>query len=139
VQVPRFLLFLRFKKVAQEIFLELDKTKAKVPIFPTRDRVQSRDGGGPEGGRTIGWCRPPPGHATRWCGPLVHPPNIALPPIYSPQRENPKGLNSFPENILQAAAVIDARSRGSRSAPRHPAREGNYHRRPSSSSCLPPE
>jgi hypothetical protein len=67
------------------------------------------------------------------------PPDIALPPIYSPRWENPKGPNYFPENILQAAAVVDARFRGSKSSSRHPAGEGNHHRRPSSSPCLPPE
>jgi hypothetical protein len=49
------------------------KQKPKFLFFPTRDGVQSRDGGGPEGSRTIGWRGPPPGRATRWCGPLVHP------------------------------------------------------------------
>jgi hypothetical protein len=29
--------------------------------------------GGPEGSHAIGWRGPPPGRATRWCGPLVHP------------------------------------------------------------------
>jgi hypothetical protein len=29
-----FLLFLYFRKVTQKIFSELDKTKAKLPIFP---------------------------------------------------------------------------------------------------------
>jgi hypothetical protein len=33
-----FLLFLCFKKATQEIFSELDKTKAKVPIFPDTRR-----------------------------------------------------------------------------------------------------
>jgi hypothetical protein len=40
------------------------------------------------------------------------PPDIALPPIYSPRWEKPKGPNSFPENILQDAAIVDARSGG---------------------------
>jgi hypothetical protein len=62
-----------------------------------------------------------------------------LPPIYSPRRENPKDPNSFLENILQAAGVIDTRSGGSRRSSRHPIREGNHHRRPSSAQCLPPE
>jgi hypothetical protein len=52
VPVPYFLLFLCFRKVTQEIFSELDEIKAEVPIFSTRDGVQSRDGGGPEGGHT---------------------------------------------------------------------------------------
>jgi hypothetical protein len=42
-------------------------------FFPTRDGVQSRDGGGPEGNRTIGWRGLPLARTTRWCGPLVHP------------------------------------------------------------------
>jgi hypothetical protein len=49
------------------------KQKLNFLFFPTRDGVQSRDGGGPEGIRTIGWHEPPPGHATRWCGPLFLP------------------------------------------------------------------
>jgi hypothetical protein len=74
VPVPCFLLFLCFRKVTQEIISELDETKAEVPIFSTRDGVQSRDGGGgAEGGHTMPWRGPPPGHARLWCGPLVHP------------------------------------------------------------------
>jgi hypothetical protein len=43
--------------------------------------------------------------------------DAALPPIYSPQRENLRGPINFPRNILQAAAVADARSGGSKSSP----------------------
>jgi hypothetical protein len=39
------LLFLCFRKATQEIFSELDETKAKVPFFPKHDRVQRWDGG----------------------------------------------------------------------------------------------
>jgi hypothetical protein len=45
----------------------------------------------------------------------------------------------FPRNILQAAAVADARSGGSRSSSQHPTGEGNHRRRPSSSPYLPSE
>jgi hypothetical protein len=133
VPVPCFLLFLCFRKVTQEIFSELDKTKAEVPIFPTWD------GGGARGRPHHAMARatPKPSQAMVWApGP---PPDIALPPIYSPQWENPKGPNSFLENILQATVVVDARSGGSRSSSRHPAGEGNHHQRPSSSPCLPSE
>jgi hypothetical protein len=65
--------------------------------------------------------------------------DAALPPIYSPRRENLKDPINFPRNILQAAAVVDARSGGSRNFFRHPAGEENHRRRPSSSPCLPPE
>jgi hypothetical protein len=67
------------------------------------------------------------------------PSDAALPPIYSPRRENLKGPINFPRNILQAAAIIDARSGGSRSSSQHPAGEGNHRWRTSSSPCLPPE
>jgi hypothetical protein len=136
VPVPYFLLFLCFRKFTQEIFLELDETKAEVPIFPdTRQSPKQRQRGArgqPHHAmaRATPWQR----QAMVWApGP---PPDIALPPIYSPRRENPKGPNSFLENILQAVGVVDTRSEGSRSSSRHPAEEGNHHRRPSSLSCL---
>jgi hypothetical protein len=69
-------------------------------------------------------------------GPL---PDAALPPIYSPLQEKPKRPIIFPQNLLQAAAVIDTRSGGSKSSSRHPAGEGNPCRRPSSSPWSPPE
>jgi hypothetical protein len=72
VQVPCFLLFLCFRKATQEIFSKLDETKSKVHIFPTRDEVQSRDGGGAAGRCTIGWRGLPLARATRWCGHLAH-------------------------------------------------------------------
>jgi hypothetical protein len=137
--VPYFLLFLCFRKVTQKIFSKLDETKAEVPIFPdTRWSSKQRRRGGrgqPHHAmaRSIPWLRRPMVWAP---GP---PPDIALPPIYSHRRENPMGPNSFPENILQATRVIDARSGGSRRSSRHPTGEGNHHRRPSSSPYLPPE
>jgi hypothetical protein len=94
-QFPIFLLFLCFRKATQEIFSELDKIKAKVPIFPKRDGVQSRDGGVPEGSCTMPWCGPPPGHARLWCGPLVH---LLTPPfrLYIPLN----GKNLRPRSIF---------------------------------------
>jgi hypothetical protein len=77
VLVPYFLLFLCSRKATQEIFSELDETKGEVPIFLTRDGVQSRDRGGPGARRTIGWRGPAPGRTTRWCGPLAH---LLMPP-----------------------------------------------------------
>jgi hypothetical protein len=44
-----FLLFLYFKKVIQEIFSELDETKAKPPIFPdtkTEFKAETDEGQG---------------------------------------------------------------------------------------------
>jgi hypothetical protein len=122
-----------FRKATQEIFSELDETKAKVLIFPKHDGVQSRDGGEPGGSHAT--PRPRQGQVWAPC-PL---PFAALPPIYSPRWENLKPQINFPRNILQAATIIDARLGGSRSSSRHPAREGNHHRRSSSSPCLPLE
>jgi hypothetical protein len=44
-----FLLFLYFRKVTQEIFSELDETKAKSPIFPdtkTESKAETKEGQG---------------------------------------------------------------------------------------------
>jgi hypothetical protein len=75
-------------------------------------------------------------HMVRPGGP---PSDAALLPIKSPRREKPKGRIAFPRNILQATAVVEARSGGSRSSSRHPAREGNPCRRPSLPRWSPPE
>jgi hypothetical protein len=139
VPVPCFLLFLCLRKVTPEIFSELDETKAKVFIFPdTRwsPKQRRRRARGQPHHRVVR-ATPWPRHQV--VGPPGPPPDIAPPPIYSPRRENSKHPINFLENILQAAAVIDARSGGSRSSSRHPAGEGNHHRRPPSSPCLPPE
>jgi hypothetical protein len=139
VPVPCFLLFLCFRKATQEIFSELDETKAESPIFldtsqsPKMIRRGARAWPHPRAGR------PSPGlrhQGVSRPGPHL---DTALPPIYSPRRDKPKGPINFPRNLLQAAAVIDARSGGSRSSSRHPAGEGNHHRRPSSSPWSPPE
>jgi hypothetical protein len=67
-----FYAILSFKKATQEIFLELDETKAEVPIFLTRDGAQSRDGGEPGASHTIGWRGQPLARATRLWGHLAH-------------------------------------------------------------------
>jgi hypothetical protein len=139
VPVPYFLLFLCFRKVTQEIFSELDETKAESPIFTKASRrlkmgwrgamSQAHHGGA----QPSPWMRPP----------MVRPPgptsDDALSPIKSPRWEKPKGRISFLWNILQAAAIIIARSGGSRSSSRHPAGEGNPYQRPSTPPWSPPE
>jgi hypothetical protein len=134
-----FMLFLCFRKVTHEIFSELDKIKAKAPNYLTRRRSPEerwrRTKGQPN--HRVAQATPWPRHQVVW--PPGPPPDIALLPIYSLYRENPKGSNTFPRNILQAAAVVDPSLGGSRSSPRHPVGEGNHHWRPSSSPCLPSE
>jgi hypothetical protein len=139
VPVPYFLLFLYFRKATQEIFSELDETKAEVPIFPNTRQSPKQRRRGARGQPHHRVAQPAPGPRHQVVGPPGPPPDAALPPIYSPRQENPKGLINFPRNILQATAIVDTRSGGSRSSSRHPAGEGNHHRRPSSSPCLPLE
>jgi hypothetical protein len=132
-----FLLFLR--KATQEIFSELDETKARIPIFPeaSRSPKQRQRGARRRPHHPMARATPWPHRAMVWA-PSPHF-DTALPPIYSPRWENLKSPDQFPRNILQAAAVVDARSGGSRSSSRHPAGERNHRRRPSLSPCLPPE
>jgi hypothetical protein len=139
VPVPSFLLFLCFRKATQEIFSELDETKDKISIFSDmrQSPKQRRRGASRQAHHRVARPTPGPHHQVVW--PPGPPPDTALPSIYSPRRENPKGPINFLENILQAATVVDARSGGFRSSSRHPAGEGNHHQRPSSSPCLPPE
>jgi hypothetical protein len=134
-----FLLFLCFRKVTHEIFSELDETKAEVPIYLTRRRSpkERRRGARRRPHQRVPQATPWPCHQVVWApGP---PPDIALPPINSLRWENPKETNTFPRNMLQAAAVFVLRLGGSRSSSRHPTGEGNHHRRPSSSPCQPPK
>jgi hypothetical protein len=136
VPVPYFLQFLCFRKATQEIFSELDETKAKVHIFPDMRRSPKQWRRGARGQPHHGVVRPSPWPCHQVVGPPGPPPDAALPPIYSPRRENLNDPINFPRNILQATAAVNARSGGSRSSSRHPAREGNHYRRPSSSPCL---
>jgi hypothetical protein len=48
------------------------KHKPKFLFLPTRDGVQSRDGGEPGASHTIGWRGQPLARATRWWGHLAH-------------------------------------------------------------------
>jgi hypothetical protein len=70
---PIFCCFCVSEKLHMKYSWNWTKQKPKFLFFPTRDRVQSRDGGGPEGSRTMPWRGPPLGCARLWCGPLVHP------------------------------------------------------------------
>jgi hypothetical protein len=73
VPVPCFLLFLCFKKVTQEIFSELDETKAKHPDIKRSFQKSEEETEGshraatPQGGVFCPWPMPPGGE-----GPLAH-------------------------------------------------------------------
>jgi hypothetical protein len=72
VPVPYFLLFLCFRKDTQEIFSELNETKAKVPIFSDTRRSPKQRRRGARGQPHHRAARPALAHATRWWGHLAH-------------------------------------------------------------------
>jgi hypothetical protein len=132
-----FLLFLCFRKATQEIFSELDETKAQPSIFTEASRrpKMRRRGARSRPHPRVAWPTPGPRH--QGVSRLGPPSDATLSPISSPRWEKPKGRIFFPRNILQAAAV--ARSGGSRSSSRHPVGEGNPYRRPSTPPWSPTE
>jgi hypothetical protein len=67
-----FLLFLCFRKATQEIFSELDETKAKPPIFPDTSRSPKMRRRGPGAGHILGRRGLALARATRGWGRLVH-------------------------------------------------------------------
>jgi hypothetical protein len=137
-QFPIFCCFV-FQKSYTGNILEIGRNKSRTSYFyrsfaKTKDETE---GGTSRPHPRVARPRPWPRHqGVRPHGP---PPDAALLPIYSPRWEKPKDPINFPRNIVQSAAVIDARSGGSRSSSRHPAGEGNPCRRPSPPTWSPPE
>jgi hypothetical protein len=73
VPVPYFLLFLCFRKVTQEIFLELDEMKPEPHIFPGREtKIEGELEGGQGTTRPGGGAGGPLGPPTYGVEPLVH-------------------------------------------------------------------
>jgi hypothetical protein len=95
-----FLLFLCFRKATQEIFLKLDETKAKIPIFPEASRSPKHRQRGTRGRPHHPMARAPwPRHGLVWApGPL---PDAALLPIYSSRWENLNTLSIFHETYYK--------------------------------------
>jgi hypothetical protein len=89
-----FSAILCFRKATREIFSELDKTKTKVPIFPDTRRSPKprRRGASKQAHHRVAQPTPGPRQVVWPPGP---PPDAALPPIYSPRRENPKTRSIF--------------------------------------------
>jgi hypothetical protein len=77
-QFPVFCYFCVSEKLHRKYSQNWTKQKPKFLFFLTRDRVQSRDGGGPGAIHTIGWRSQPLAHATRWWGHLAH---LLMPPF----------------------------------------------------------
>jgi hypothetical protein len=78
-----FLLFLCFRKVAREIFLELDKTKAKVPIYLSRRRSpkERRRASRRQPHHRVARATPWPRHQVVWAPrpPLTSPFRLSIP------------------------------------------------------------
>jgi hypothetical protein len=102
-----FLLFLCFRKATQEIFPELDETKAEPPIFP--DTSQS-----PKMRRRGARGRPHPRVAWPSPGP---PPDASLSPIYSPRREKPKDPINFPGTYCKPPSSLTRDREGPKALP----------------------
>src|SRR6266480_2704184 len=88
-----------YRKVTQEIFSELDETKAETPIFP--GSIQNTEGS-QEGAQ--GLATPPHGAARPWPrqGQVWWPwplTDSALSPLNSLATENPSTLGNFPLKV----------------------------------------
>jgi hypothetical protein len=138
-QFPVFCCFCVSEKLHRKYSQNWTKQRLKLLFFQNTSQSPKQRW---RGARTwphprAAWAKPWPRH--QWVSPPGPLPDAALPPIYSPRREKPKDLINFPQNLLQATTVIDARSGGSRSSSWYPIGEGNHHQRPSSSPWSPPE
>jgi hypothetical protein len=100
VPVPCFLLFLCFRKATQEIFSELDETKVEVPIFPDARQSAKLRQRGTRGQPHHRVARASPWPCHQVVGPPSLPPDAALPPIYSPRRENPRPNQFFTKHTV---------------------------------------
>jgi hypothetical protein len=96
-----FFLFLCFRKATQEIFLELDETKAEFHIFPDtrRSPKQRRRGTRGQPHHRVAWPALGPCHQV--VGPPGPHPDAALPPIYSLGEENLKTRSIFHETYCR--------------------------------------
>jgi hypothetical protein len=125
-----------FQKSYTGNILGIGRNKSRTSYFYQASRRPKMRRRGPRGQahhRVTRWAAPPHGEtawSTLWRCPFAYK---------SPRRQKPRGRIAFPQNILQATAIIEARSGGSRSSSRHPAGEGNPCRRPSPPPWSPPE
>jgi hypothetical protein len=97
VPVPYFLLFLCFRKVTQEIFSELDETKAEhLEIYRTFQRTEEEMERSQEVATPPG-ARPAPGPRPPVVSPTWSTSDAAPSPIKTSRREKPKHSITFPE------------------------------------------
>jgi hypothetical protein len=96
-----FLQFFYSRYLPKEIFLELDETKPEVPIFLSHSRSPKQ-----RRRRAPRWPHHAMARAHLWpCHHMVWAPrastDLALPPIYCPRRENPKGRSLHSQKVPQ--------------------------------------
>jgi hypothetical protein len=131
-----FLLFLCFKKVTQEIFSELDETKAKVPIYLTQrwspNEIRRRARRQPHQVVT----RVPPGRATLWCGAPRCP---LASPFHLFNASDAKTLNQLASihKKFHSATAIEDQFRGTEVSVPAPCRDGELPLEPSPSTPPP--
>jgi hypothetical protein len=99
-QFPVFCCFCVSEKLHRKYYRNWTKRSSNLLFFPTRDKVRRRAGGGPGTSHTLGW-HAPLGRAEVWCGPPWSTSDIALPPIWSLRRKNPKLVGVFPDKVPQ--------------------------------------
>jgi hypothetical protein len=134
-QFPIFCYFCVSEKLHRKYTRNWMKQNPDVQKFTgaSREPKRRRRGatGGPhhQGARLRAGPRPPVVSPTRSTS------DAAPSPIKTPDGKNLNTRSLF-QNTSRSAATIDPRLRGSRSSSRHPAGEGNRHRRSSSSPCL---
>ena len=107
-----FLLFFGFRKVTQEIFSELDKTNCEVPIFTRRRRSPKESRRRATGRPHQAQARPDPGPRLGVVWAPLASTSLALPRIYSPSQENPRGREQNSTKSSDAAVIANPSSGG---------------------------
>ena len=117
-----------FRKVVLEIFSELDTTKTEVLISPEASRSPKKSRRRAPGGHTMS-RRAPPAAPGLGVGPLVAPRHRSSAYLFRSSGK-PKGPEPPSTKSSVAAVIVNPSSGGFWSCSRHPAGEGDHHRRP---------
>jgi hypothetical protein len=105
-QFPIFYCFSISEKLHMKYSRNWMKQKLKFLFFLTRDEPQSRDGGEPGVGHTIGQCGPAPGRDTRWWGHLAH---LLTPPLHLYilfDEKNPRANHFFQKTYRESPLLL---------------------------------
>jgi hypothetical protein len=135
-QFPFFCCFCVSEKLHRKYSRNWTKRSPKFLFSPTRDGVQSRDGGGPGGGHTSWWRGCTPGRATLWCGTPWCP---LTSPLCLYKASDAKTLNKsvFSQIKFRSTAAIEDQFRGIIVSVLAPCRDGELPPEPSPSSPPP--